>query len=64
MHKFTVRTQSRTELVEITTQVRDAVRAVLLGVAMVDRLLFLLREIKVSSVRQRRAKSHKLETSG
>ena len=27
MHKFTVRTQSRTELVEITTQVRDAVRA-------------------------------------
>lgn len=27
MHKFTVRTQSRNELVEITTQVRDAVRA-------------------------------------
>jgi secondary thiamine-phosphate synthase enzyme len=27
MNKFTVRTQSRTELVEITTQVRDAVRA-------------------------------------
>ncbi len=27
MHKFPVRTQSRNELVEITTQVRDAVRA-------------------------------------
>ena len=27
MHKFTVRTQSRNELVEITAQVRDAVRA-------------------------------------
>jgi len=27
MHKFTIRTQSRNELVEITAQVRDAVRA-------------------------------------